>query len=419
MAALLRIKRSETGGNPAVLGAGELAYSGLADNGSNGGDRLYIGMGAETAGNAVNHVIIGGKYFTDMLDHSRGVLTANSALIVDTNKKLDELIVDNLNLNGNTISSADTDGNILLDPNGTGHVQAVGTNGFIIPVGTTAQRGPSVQGAIRFNTDISQFEGYGGANWASLGGVRSIDGFTYISAEGATGTADDGLLRFYAENSAGNAAVEVAQLNRIKFSILQTTGSTSVSTGALVVAGGVGIAENAYIGGNVAITGDLTVNGTTTTVNSTTVTITDPIFTLGGATAPSSDDNKDRGIEFRYHTGAAAKVGYFGFDDSTGHFTFIPDATNTSEVFTGATGVIDAARITGSAASWTTSRTVTFAGGDVTGSFGIDGSADVGSITLTAAIATSSVKGIASFNSTDFTVTSGAVSINIVDGGTY
>ena len=80
---------------------------------------------------------------------------------------------------------------------------------------------------------------------------------------------------------------------------------------------------------NVTISGNLTVNGTTTTVNSTTVTVDDPVFTLGGDSAPSSDDNKDRGIEFRYHTGLADKVGFFGYDDSAGKFTFIPDATNT------------------------------------------------------------------------------------------
>ena len=92
--------------------------------------------------------------------------------------------------------------------------------------------------------------------------------------------------------------------------------------------------------GAVTVGGDLTVNGTTTTVNSTTTTVDDPVFTLGGDTAPGSDDNKDRGIEFRYHTGSAAKVGFFGFDDSAGKFTFIPDATNSSEVFRGTAGTI-------------------------------------------------------------------------------
>lgn len=105
MASIIRIKRSSTSGNPSTLGAGELAYSALTDNGSNGGDRLYIGMGTETSGNAVNHVVIGGKYFTDMLDQTPGVLTASSALVVDSSKKLDELLVDNLSLNGSTVSS--------------------------------------------------------------------------------------------------------------------------------------------------------------------------------------------------------------------------------------------------------------------------------------------------------------------------
>jgi hypothetical protein len=93
-----------------------------------------------------------------------------------------------------------------------------------------------------------------------------------------------------------------------------------------------------FSGANVTLAGNLTVNGTTTTVNSTTLTVDDPIITLGGDSAPGSDDNKDRGVEFRYHTGSAAKVGFFGFDDDTGKFTFIPDATNNSEVFSGSVG---------------------------------------------------------------------------------
>jgi hypothetical protein len=137
--------------------------------------------------------------------------------------------------------------------------------------------------------------------------------------------------------------------------------------------------------GGLTIGGNLIVNGTTTTINSTITTVDDPIITLGGDTAPTSDDNKDRGIEFRYHNGTTAKVGFFGFDDSTGYFTFIPDATNTSEVFSGTTGILDVASITGSAAKWTTSRTVTFSGGDVTGSFSIDGSANVTGVALTIA----------------------------------
>ena len=79
---------------------------------------------------------------------------------------------------------------------------------------------------------------------------------------------------------------------------------------------------------------NLTVNGTTTTVDSTIVTIADPVFQIGD---DAVDDNKDRGISFIYNDGVA-KEGFFGYDDSTGKFIYIPDATNTSEVFTGTSG---------------------------------------------------------------------------------
>jgi hypothetical protein len=90
--------------------------------------------------------------------------------------------------------------------------------------------------------------------------------------------------------------------------------------------------------GHVIISGNLTVNGTTTTVNSNTVTIDDPLFTLAGDTAPSSNDGLDKGIEFRWHNGSAAKLGFFGFDESTEEFTYIPGATNTNNVMSGTKG---------------------------------------------------------------------------------
>ena len=133
--------------------------------------------------------------------------------------------------------------------------------------------------------------------------------------------------------------------------------------------------------------GDLTVNGTTTTVNSTTVTIDDPIFTLGGDSAPGSDDNKDRGIEFRWHNGSAAKVGFFGYDDSAGKMTFIPDATNSSEVFSGTAGTI-VADLEGAVTGNVT--------GNVTGSSG----STTGNAATATALATARTIGGTSFDGT-------------------
>jgi hypothetical protein len=150
----------------------------------------------------------------------------------------------------------------------------------------------------------------------------SLDTTTYLTAEADT------LATVTGRGATTGTAV----------SITNATASTTTGTGALIVTGGVGIGGNANIGGNAVITGNLTVNGTTTTVNSTTTTLDDPIITLGGDTAPASDDNKDRGVEYRWHNGTSAKVGFFGYDDSTGFLTFIPDATNSSEVFSGTIG---------------------------------------------------------------------------------
>lgn len=276
MASTIRIKRSSVNGNPTYLAAGELAYSAQAGTQSNGGDRLYIGIGSESGtlsagtANAANHYVVGGKYFTDMLDHVAGTLTASSALVADANSKIDIINVGNISVTGssNVISSTDTNGNIVLTPNGTGYVSISGTNGVIIPVGTTGQRAPAIQGAIRFNTTTSQFEGYSGSNWASMGGVRSVDGLTYIAAEDTPGASDD-IIHFYASNN--STAIEVAQLNTTKLAILQTTAATSNSTGALTVAGGASIAGSLYIGGNLVLTGTENIFDNVTLQKNTTI----------------------------------------------------------------------------------------------------------------------------------------------------
>ena len=149
---------------------------------------------------------------------------------------------------------------------------------------------------------------------------------------GTTITTGDGntLLGYNAEPSSATANGELA--------ITASNGASGTVTYMSGTANGavttVTVPNHLIVGGN------LTVNGTTTTVNSTTITVDDPVFTLGGDTAPGSDDDKDRGIEFRWHDGSNAKVGFFGFDDSAGKFTFIPDATNTSEVFSGTAGTL-------------------------------------------------------------------------------
>ena len=82
MATTIQIKRGTGTAAPGTLVAGELAATLGAGTQSNAGDRLFIGDGS-------NVDVIGGKYFTDMLDQAHGTLTAASTVIVDSSKRID------------------------------------------------------------------------------------------------------------------------------------------------------------------------------------------------------------------------------------------------------------------------------------------------------------------------------------------
>lgn len=179
MPSIIKIKRSSVTGNPTTLAAGELAYSALPDNGSNGGDRLYIGIGVETAGDAASHLVIGGKYFTDLLDHTPGVLTTSSALIVDANKKIDDFYVDNLQLNGNTLQSTNSNGNLILNANGSGKISFYNAYSF-----------PKTDGTPGYGLVT---DGAGNLSWAAVSastatniGGGAANQIPYQTAAGAT-----------------------------------------------------------------------------------------------------------------------------------------------------------------------------------------------------------------------------------------
>jgi hypothetical protein len=224
-----------------------------------------------------------------------------------------------------------------------GTITSLTTFGFLqVPTGTTAQR-PWVpaNGMIRYNSTQSTFEGYSSSAWSSLGGVKSVDAFTFIQAETSAG-ASNGDLDFYAENAGGDGATQVGQWNRTNLkdytgtlvgtqttqNVFNTTATTVNAFGAATTLAignatsatltlrpgtvvGSNTTQNLYntvattlnLGGaattisigaatgtltinnaNTVITGNLTVNGTTTTVNSTTVEIQNA-FVFEGATA--------------------------------------------------------------------------------------------------------------------------------------
>ena len=175
-------------------------------------------------------------------------------------------------------------------------------------------------------------------------GSIGVDGRSWANIYTDNIETDDLTIRRSGDISVFNSAATPVEV----FSVDGATGNV-VTTGQVIAKNNFKIQTSAGVDkftvdaatGNTTIKGTLTVDNTVT-INATTVTVDDPIFTLGGDTAPTSDDNLDRGIEFRWHNGTAARLGFFGFDDSTGKFTFIPNATNSSNTFSGTKGTVDA-----------------------------------------------------------------------------
>ena len=104
MATIIKIKRTTGSSAPSGLEQGELAYvydTSAASTGAGGnGLRLFIGDHTSTSNAAIE---IGGQYYKLLLDHAHGTLTASSAVIVDSSKRIDELLIGNNATTGGTI----------------------------------------------------------------------------------------------------------------------------------------------------------------------------------------------------------------------------------------------------------------------------------------------------------------------------
>lgn len=145
-----------------------------------------------------------------------------------------------------------------------------------IAVGTTASRPTPATGQIRFNTDLRTFEGYGDTSWGSLGGVKSVDGLTYIIPETSPGAAN-GELEFYTSTPGSSVTTKVGGWN---YTLLN-------------------VATNLTVQGSATITGNLIVNGTTSTINSTILTVDDKNIELGSVASPTDVTASGGGITLK------------------------------------------------------------------------------------------------------------------------
>ena len=260
-------------------------------------------------------------------------------------------------IEGDTLFNSDLYLNGALNQKDLGATETFSTQNYLrvrykIRAGSTIAYTPSY--ATHGNSNLRVYGGAGIATDLHIGddlyiGKLNSGDTVEFSVLGESGNTEIGRVG-QGSNSAGTLTVhgEATFNNPTSFTHNVTIGNANSDT--LTVNSDATFTDNATVNGdftvdgNTVLEGNLTVNGSTTTINSTTQTLDDPVFTLGGDTAPSQADAKDRGIEFRYYSGSA-KIGFFGWDNSASRFALYHNATNSSEAFSGTRSGIDAGSI--------------------------------------------------------------------------
>lgn len=354
MASLIKVKRSSTPNSPNTLSTGELAYSFGIGLSTNAGDRLFIGgMGPNDNLNYAEGapIVVGGKYFTDMMDHTKGVLTVNSALITDASGKLDELKVDSLNLNAGTLSAIDAlidSGNIRITP--VPEAKTIITNIFtyktptaLDPISLEQYIQETVTGGIGTGQIVIQDEKVQDIVGGMITGTGSLqDGLSIVYND------DDGKLRFDVNDPtiqiSGDATASQQMVNLGNVNLALTLATVNTTVGSFPDSNSI-------------------VNNAATKV---------PVITVNAKGLVTSVTTADIASSLT-----------------------IKDDANSTEVIQLLT------------------ESLSIVGGE-----GIDTAVSANTITISGEDATYTNKGIASFNSTNFSVTGGAVSTTAITLGT-
>ena len=290
MATVIQIKRSSGTTAPSTLKLGEIAYTHGTGTQGNLGDRLFIGEGGvDGNGDANNVTVIGGQYFSDLLDHVPGVATANSALLLDSNKAVDEIIVG---------TDASAGGQIKLQEgtnNGTNLVGLKAPNALTNTIVFTLPDGDGSAGQF-LKTDGSGNLGFSTVNqFIDLAGDSGTD--TYNTAETLTFAGGAGLVQTVTDNTVTVTATSLTNSN--------LSGSAGITNANLAN-------PTTTLG-----TSTLTLGASTTDITGLTSLVVDSI-TINGSTLSTSASNTD--ITFSPHGTGTVKVPS-GYEDRAGFTT--------------------------------------------------------------------------------------------------
>ena len=403
MASIIRIKRSSGTNKPATLAWGELGY--VTGIGSYGGvnqykDRVFLGD------DGTNANPVGGYYYTSMMEHTPGNIPAashntrnqdrgvvaimapatNSGLGGAESLKVDQWNVDNLRIDTNTISSTDTDGDIVLDPHGSGEV--------VIPDDTFLTFGDDKNAKIEYDENGTDSVQVTGARWvwqtdltvngaANFDNVRIDDNIiSTVPGSGDTLYLDpypDGLSNEGTVIVKGNLQVDgttttvnstTSTLNDAIFHLGDVTSTRTVmaehtsGTNVITLDSVVGINT-----GDIIAHGSIPTNTSVSSYDSGTKVVTMSAASTAGISTTEQvtithayDSNTDRGISFAFNTSSGVsnnKTGFFGMEDSSiansaadadnhgthaddsRRWTYVPDASIVNSVVTGTKGFLD------------------------------------------------------------------------------
>ena len=266
MAQIIKIKRSDSTATPgSSLTKGELGYS-------YNSNKLFIGDGS-------TFDVIGGQVYVEMLDHAAGTLTASSALITDANSKIDNLLVDNIQINGNTISTSS--GNLIIDPatgsidfatggavefdivdgSATAFTISEGSNNYLTFDTTNSAELITVNKQLEIGLDgtigytLPTADGSSGQALITDGsGAVSFTTISTILTVGADSGSNDNvsLISDTLAFSGGEGIDTVVSNNTITIS---SEDSSATNKGAVIVAGGEGI-DVSYSSGTATVSGE-------------------------------------------------------------------------------------------------------------------------------------------------------------------
>ena len=286
MATVIQIKRSSATSAPSTLKLGELAYTYGTGTQANLGDRIFIGEGGvDGNGDANNVSVIGGQYFTDMLDHVAGTLTGSSALIADSN-----LAIDTLNV-GNSLTAG---GEVRFNEgtnNGTNYIGLKSPNAvtssqtFTLPDGDgTAGQFLKTDGSGNLDFDtVNQFINLAGDTGTDT--YNTSETLNFLGSGGMTQTVTDNTVTVTATaltnaNLSGTAGITNANLANPQVSL----GNQTLTLGAAATTDIDGLTS--------LVVDDLTLNGQTISTTTANKDITLTPHGTGTVVVPSGYEDR-------------------------------------------------------------------------------------------------------------------------------